>query len=217
MEDLLYMNIDTRVQFGLLVVTTLSLGWSAGYYSRGDRIETLNTELNSYKQAEKLNIAQTVKELEQVNELVLNNVNEIRSYADWQKDKKTLGEKVKSLSTKVTVQEEALKKSTDEIEVLNKTLLTKQAEINSLYPINELFWLDEKTTRSIAGFEGVLGVKNVQSSYVQINYANTEHTLYAGNYIEAKVQDFNCKIILSAIKYTGSPERAQFRTVCKKI
>jgi len=210
------MNIDSRVQLSLLLITTLGIGWSAGYYSRGDRIETLNTELNSYKQADKLNISETVKQLKQVNSQVLNNVNEIKSYTDWKKDKKTLEEKATDLTSMVKTQKERVESLTVDVEKLNKSLLAKQVQIDSLYPINELFWLDEKTTRTIAGFEGILGLKDVQSSYVEINYANEEHRLYPGNYVEANVKGSNCKIILSAIDY-GSNEKAQFRTVCKKI
>jgi len=211
------MNIDTRVQFGILIVTALSLGWTAGYYSRGDRIETLETKLQSYKDMGNLNIAETTKKLVSANEVIANNISEINSYYSWKSEEKTLTSKISSLSEDLNKQSELLKIEVNSSSKLKVDLASKQKQLDSLSPINEEFWMDENTTKGIAGFEGVLGLLDVRSNSVVVIYENKKHTLYAGNYIEVSVRGSSCKIIASQIKYNGSPEKGLFTTVCKKI
>jgi regulator of replication initiation timing len=210
------MNIDSRVQFSLLVVALLSLGWTVGYYSRSDRIETLETELNSYSEANKSNFSQTVNELKSVSAVISKNLTDIRSHYNWEAEKKSLKKQVSELTTDINDKKEQLKNSQKENGALRLKSSALQKQLNSYYPVNEEFWMDEKTTRGIAGFEGILGLKDVKPDYVDVTYQNESYSLYAGNYIETQVAGNDCRIILSGILYNDTPEKAQLRTVCKK-
>jgi chromosome segregation ATPase len=174
----------------MLVVAAMSLGWSISYYSRSDRIDTLEKQLASYTQADKLDLSGTVKEIEHTNNVVQANLSEIRAHFQWRDEKKRLEERILRLNgqlSELTAQVEQMHKelgeANDIIGQLENTIHKKQQEIDSFYPVNEEFWLDENTTRGIAGFDGILGLTGVSSDSVEVTYGNEVHRLHAGNYL----------------------------------
>lgn len=212
------MNTNSPVTLVGIVASTilasLSAGWTFGYYSRSDRIENLETELQSYRDVKNLNFAETVESILIANKKIEKNISEIKSYSDWKEEEKNLASKISNLSKELGEKSELLKNETNNSSRLKSELEKKQNQLDNFYPLSEAFWLKRKETKHFSGFEKIIGVDLISGSFVTVNFQNEPIILYIGNFIEFDAKGSSCKLILS--KINTAPPEAYFRNICQK-
>tara|TARA_R110001583_G_scaffold187532_1_gene348929 strand:- start:3957 stop:4622 length:666 start_codon:yes stop_codon:yes gene_type:complete len=215
------MNFDSRltlaatiVAVAVAILAAVTLGLKIGHDSRGDRIASLETELQSYRDVKNLNLAETVESILIANKTIEKNISEIKSYSDWKKEEKNLVSKISNLSKELDEKSELLKNENDNSSRLKSELENKQNQLDNFYPLSEAFWLKWKDIKNFSGFEKTMGVDLIAGSFVTVNFQNEKKLLSIGSFIEFEAKGSSCKLILSKINTTRS--EAYFQNICQK-
>ncbi|ETI60834.1 hypothetical protein [Marinomonas profundimaris] len=215
------MNFDSRLTLAATVVAVavailaaVTLGLKIGHDSRGDRIASLETELQSYRDVNNLNLAETVESILIANKAIEKNISEIKSYSDWKAEEKKLASKISSLSKELDQKTEQLKNEANNSSRLKSELKNKQNQLDNFYPLSEAFWLKWKDIKNFSGFEKIMGIDLISGSFVTVNFQNKPKILYIGNFIEFEAKGSSCKLILS--KINTAPPEAYFQNICQK-
>ncbi|MFT2099063.1 hypothetical protein ACMUMQ_11955 [Marinomonas sp. 2405UD66-6] len=212
------MNIDSPLTLvGIVtgaILTSLSAGWTFGYYSRSDRIETLETEVQSYRNAENLNMPATIRTLVNTNKSIEKNIAEVNAHYNWKAEEESLRSKISDLSAELENKTNLLNKEQKESSLLKISLNKAKRELELLSPINEEFWLGMGETKNFSGFDKTLGLSVISASSVIINFENRPKTLSIGDHVNFYTKGFDCKLILSNINTYNI--RAFFNNVCTK-
>lgn len=76
--------------------------------------------------------------------------------------------------------------------------------------------LTKRQSKSLAGYELVIGLVDVSSEVARLNINNEEKTARAGGHVPVLLYGEQCKLVLDAILYFETPERAELTLVCPK-
>jgi gas vesicle protein len=213
------MNFDSRLALvGIVasaIIASLTAGWTFGFYSRSDRIETLDKEVQSYRDAKNLNMPETIRILVNTNTSIEKNISEINAHYNWKSEEENLKSKISDLSSEVKDKTDLLENEIKKSAELKTKLVKTQKELELLSPVNEEFWLEMRETKHFSGFEKTLGIPFISATSVMTNFDNSSRSLSIGEHIEFTIKNSNCKLILSKIDIYSI--RALFNNVCTKI
>jgi uncharacterized coiled-coil protein SlyX len=200
---------------------------TATWALRADRIEDLESRVAFYEKADTLKLLNMLESLEKSNSRLTEQLSRLTDYVQTKEENAKLVALVKEKEEQANV--ESSKRKDRETELLNKIsavekdrlrvtteLKDKVAYIERLYPTNEKFTLPARTSKSIAGFNIVIGLVAVNRDRVQLSYNNDKKELWPGNYIEDDIGDNKCRLILDSIEWNviGSGDNATFTFIC---
>jgi uncharacterized coiled-coil protein SlyX len=168
---------------------------TATWTVRVDRIEDLESRVAFYEKADTLKLLNMLESLEKSNSRLTEQLSRLTDYVQTKEENAKLVALVKEKEEQANV--ESRKRKDRETELLNEIsavekdrsrvtseLKDKVTYIERLYPTNEKFTLSAKTSKSIAGFNIVIGLVVVNRDRVQLSYNNDKKELWPGNYID---------------------------------
>ena len=153
--------------------------WAVRY----DRIQDLESRVEFYEKADTLKLLNMLESLEKSNSRLTEQLSKLTDYVQTKEENAKLVALIKEKEQQANV--ESTKRNDREAELLRKIstvekdhsrvaseLKDKVTYIERLYPTNEKFTLPARTSKSIAGFDIVIGLVAVNRDRVQLSYNN---------------------------------------------
>ncbi|KKA46001.1 hypothetical protein [Salinivibrio sp. KP-1] len=182
---------------------------TATWNIRNDRLEELNSIVNSYETAESWKVPETIKKLEKSVDY-LNS--ELGLIAENQKYKKEIDE----LKVQVSELSELVSMKNSQISALEGEAAEREHFINGLFSYTEEVVLEKNNSVKLFGAEIVVALNDASnilgSADVTIN--NSKHRVEVGSIIPVSSANKNCDLIFNEFEGYNS---IKFSILCKKI
>lgn len=180
-----------------------ALFWNIGYSMRGDRIESLTTQLETYQLAEEWQASDLLPALKQASEELTTNL-------------QVLGE-VERLRAENARRSDELSQAVERIKTLEADLSAQQAEagrlqgeLNRLVLRSETFMLEKGRSKALGAYDLTVGLVDVQSRMISVRFNNETTSMEAGAILQAKVNGQTCQLILSGFDYIRNTAEFSF-------
>lgn len=92
----------------------------------------------------------------------------------------------------------------------------KEILFNGAPPVAQRFSVDRGNTKKLTRDDEstIIGLAEVDSEYIKINLNNEEHLLESGNYLDVKLKELNCRLLLLNYDWSITMPSADFSYEC---
>jgi hypothetical protein len=98
-----------------------------------------------------------------------------------------------------------------------KPLESQRISLAGERPIVQHLSIDQGTTRTLtrAGEDMIIGLIEVTAEAVKINVNNQEYSLQSGNYVDTRLNQLTCRLLLLEYDWSSSSRNAEFSCECR--